>query len=151
MRGKRRACAITGRLPCRRTQGGCSMSEYRPGMTSPHTTTAYRTLFAPRPPSVPLPALVPRPTRSSTTPPRRTTNVVLLRVYPLVALCVHWISLCRTSTTSSHVHPRLSLPRSFLSAFLSSEPPCVLVLSSRLHVDVPWSLCLRSPRCSLIF
>lgn len=36
VRGKRRACAITGGLPCRRTRRS-SMSEYRPGVTSPHT------------------------------------------------------------------------------------------------------------------
>lgn len=35
VRGKRRACATAGRLPCRRTRQ--SMGEYRPGVTSPHT------------------------------------------------------------------------------------------------------------------
>jgi len=35
VRGKRRACAIAGGLPCRRTRRS-SMSEYRSGVTSPH-------------------------------------------------------------------------------------------------------------------
>lgn len=63
VRGKRRACAITGGLPCRRTRRS-SMSEYRPGVTSPHTLPQRAHPLSPRS-SFGLIPLRPLPTRPS--------------------------------------------------------------------------------------
>lgn len=63
VRGKRRACAITGGLPCRRTRRS-SMSEYRPGVTSPHTLPQRAHPLSPRS-SFGLTPLRPPPTRPS--------------------------------------------------------------------------------------
>lgn len=110
VRGKRRACAITGGLPCRRTRRS-SMSEYRPGVTSPHTLPQRAHPLSPRS-SFGLTPLRPLPTTS-----QRTSNVALLLISPSLSrsLYTHSISLCRARRFFPP-RPLLSLSRSFLSA-----------------------------------
>lgn len=142
VRGKRRACAIAGGLPCRRTRRS-SMSEYRPGVTSPHTLSQHA---LPLPPfsfhpdvphltalltrSAPLCRLPPRPTRSSTPTSQRTSNVALLRYpHPFIP-CVPTRFLSVAPATSFYVilfshylGPSCLRCPSVLASFLSSFIP----------------------------
>lgn len=109
VRGKRRACAIAEGLPCRRTRRS-SMSEYRPGVTSPHTLSQ-RALPLPPPslslhPDVPyLTALLTRsaPLRPLPPPSHTLEHSYYLATYlqrdapplPLHPLRAHSISLRR--------------------------------------------------------
>lgn len=145
VRGKRRACAITGGLPCRRTRRS-SMSEYRPGVTSPHTLPQRASppppataLFPSRrtpshraPHSICLSSLPhPLSTRSSTpTTSQRTSNVALLRRLHSLTLYVPTRFLSVSSAASFHVilfshYPGLSCLR------CSSDPLSSLLFSHR--------------------
>lgn len=130
VRGKRRACAITGGLPCRRTRRS-SMSEYRPGVTSPHTlpqrasfpSPCRRSLsiatypISPRS-SLDLPLLPPSPSFYAlehsyyfATYLQRGASSSSSLPHPM---CTHSISLC-LARRFFPCHPLLSLSWSFLS------------------------------------
>lgn len=158
VRGKRRACAIAGGLPCRRTRRS-SMSEYRPGVTSPHTLSQ-RALplpplsFHPDPypisprSSLDLPLLALLSPRSTLLPPRnvpptRRSFATLTPSSP--PACPLDFSLCRARNFFLHVilfsH---YLDPSCLRC--SSGPLCPSILASFLSSSTPGRRRFLTPR-----